>query len=86
MVFGGIDWAEAPHDACLLDEQGGVIDQLRIADSMVGVNQLQAVLARHADQSGEIVIGIELSHGLLVQALRAAGYTIYAINPMTASR
>jgi len=86
MVFVGIDWAEAHHDLCLLDEQGGVIDQLRIADSMEGVNQLQAVLARHAEQPGEIVIGIELSHGLLVQALRAAGYTIYAINPMAASR
>ena len=86
MVFVGIDWAEAHHDACLLDEQGGVVDQLRIADSIDGVSQLQAVLARHAEQPSEIVIGIEISHGLLVQTLRAAGYTIYAINPLAANR
>jgi hypothetical protein len=30
---------------------------------------------------GEVVIGIKTDRGLWVTALRAAGYTVYAINP-----
>ncbi len=30
MIFVGIDWAEAHHDVCVLDEQGGTLDGFRI--------------------------------------------------------
>jgi len=33
-----------------------------------------------------VVIGIETDRGLWVTALRAAGYTVYAINPRQVSR
>ncbi len=32
MVFLGIDWAEAHHDVCLLDEQGKVLGKRRVVD------------------------------------------------------
>ncbi len=42
--------------------------------------------ADHADDPGEVVVGIETDRGLWVQALIAAGYTVYAINPLSVSR
>ena len=43
-------------------------------------------MAEHAEGPAEVVIGIETPHGLMVRALQAAGYAIYAINPLAASR
>ena len=39
-----------------------------------------------ADDPGEVVIGIEVDRGLWVQALAAAGYQVYAINPLAVAR
>ena len=40
----------------------------------------------HASEPGEVVIGIETDRGLFVAALVAAGYQVFAVNPMSASR
>jgi transposase len=50
------------------------------------LTQLQSLIAEHADDPAEVVIGIETPHGLMVRALQAAGYAIYAVNPLAASR
>ncbi len=86
MIFVGIDWAEAHHDVCVLDEAGAVLAKRRIAEGLEGVRQLHALLADHAEDPGQIVVGIETDRGLLVGALLAAGYHLYAINPLAASR
>ena len=41
---------------------------------------------RHADDPGQVVIGIETDRGLFVAALVAAGYQVFAVNPMSTSR
>jgi transposase len=38
------------------------------------------------DDPSEVVVGIEIDRGLWVEALVAAGYQVYAINPMAVSR
>jgi transposase len=86
MVFVGIDWAEAHHDVCLLDEAGSVLAKRRLPDGLEGVRQLHALLAERADEPEQVIVGIETDHGLLVGAMVAAGYQIYAINPLAASR
>jgi len=86
MVLVGIDWSEKWHDVCLMDESGRVLSRRRVGDSLAGLSQLQALIAEHAADPAEAVIGIETPRGLMVQALRAAGYAIYAVNPMAASR
>jgi hypothetical protein len=86
MVLVGIDWSEKWHDVCVMDEDGRVLGRRRIDDSPAGLTQFQALIAEHAADPAEVVIGIETPRGLMVQALRAAGYTIYAVNPMAASR
>jgi transposase len=86
MVLIGIDWSEKWHDVCLMDESGRVLGRRRIDDSPVGLTQLQAMIAEHAADPADVVIGIEAAHGLMVRALQAAGYAIYAVNPLAASR
>jgi transposase len=86
MIFVGIDWAEAHHDVCVLDSDGDVLATRRIAEGLEGVARLHALLGEHADEADDVVIGIETDRGLLVTALLAAGYTVYAVNPLSASR
>ena len=86
MVLVGIDWSEKWHDVCLMAEDGRVLGRRRVEDSLAGLAQLQSLIAEHAADPAEVAIGIETPHGLMLRALRAAGYTIYAINPLAASR
>ena len=86
MIFVGDDWAEAQHDVCVLDEHGGQLAKRRLPEGPAGIGQLHALLAEHAVEPGEVVVGIETDRGLWVAALVEAGYEVYAINPLAASR
>lgn len=86
MVFLGVDWAEAHHDVCLLDEQGKLLGKRRVIDGLEGVRRLHELVAEHAEEPERVVVGIETDRGLLVRALLAAGYQVYAVNPLAVSR
>ncbi len=85
-IFVGIDWAEEHHDVCLLDREGAVLASRRIPDGLEGVALLHALLADHVMAPHEVIVGIETDRGLLVGALAGAGYSVFAINPLAASR
>jgi hypothetical protein len=85
VIYVGIDWAEAHHDVCVINEAGALVRRKRIPDGLDGVAQLHALVGEHGS-AADVVIGIETDRGLLVQALVAAGYEIYAINPFALSR
>jgi transposase len=86
MLWVGIDWSERWHDVAFMVDSGEVLNSFRIEDSPAGLTRLQALVAKLNVEPAEVVIGIETPHGLMPQALRAAGYTIYAVNPLEASR
>lgn len=86
MIFVGIDWAEAHHDICVLDSEGTVLATRRIPEGLEGVARLHALLDEHTEIPDDVIVGIETDRGLLVTALLAAGYLVYAINPLAASR
>ena len=86
MIFVGIDWAEAHHDVCVLDEGGGILAKGRVPYAVEGVARLHEMVASHAEEPTDVAVGIEIDRGLLVGALVAAGYRVYAVNPMAASR
>lgn len=89
MWFIGDDWAEAHHDVELQDESGRRLARRRLPEGIAGFGQLHALLAEHlpADATPEqVVVGIETDRGPWVQALLAAGYQVFAINPLSASR
>lgn len=88
MIFVGVDWAEEHHDVCVLSGEGQVLGRRRVLDSLAGVGELHALVAEHAgdDEPDQVVVGIEKDRGLIVTALVASGYQVYAINPMAAAR
>jgi transposase len=86
MLFLGVDWGERHHDLCLLDQDGSVLAARRIADGLAGVGELHALVAAHAEEPAQVVVGIETDRGLLVGALLVAGYQVYAVNPQVVSR
>ena len=89
MLFVGDDWAEAHHDVEVQDESGRRLARRRLPEGISGMAALHALLAEHlpaAAEPGEVVVGIETDRGAWVQALLAAGYQVYAINPLSVSR
>ena len=86
MIFVGVDWAEAHHDLVVMDSDGAVLARARVPEGIEGVARLHALLGEYADDPAEVVVGIELDRGLLVGALVAAGYEVFAINPMASAR
>jgi hypothetical protein len=66
MLFVGVDWGEAHHDLCLLDQDGTVLAARRIADGLAGVSELHTLVTTHAQDPGQVAVGIETDRGLLV--------------------
>jgi hypothetical protein len=85
-VSCGIDWAEAHHDVAIVDEQGAIICAERIGHDAAGLARLLELLALHDPAPESLEVAIETSRGLLVAGLRAAGRTVFAINPLAVSR
>jgi hypothetical protein len=86
VIFAGVDWAEAHHDVCVMDQDGRVLEQRRVAHSVAGIGELHALIAEHAEDGEPVAAGIETDRGLVVTALLAAGYQVYAVNPLASSR
>jgi transposase len=86
LIFMGIDWAEAHHDICLLDEAGRPLGKARVAEGLEGLRRIHELVVEHTDEAGTVIVGIETDRGLMVQGLVAAGYQVYAINPFAVSR
>jgi len=86
MIFLGVDWAEAHHDLCVLDEEGRVLGRRRIDTGVTGMADLHRLVGEHAEEPGEVAVGVEVDRGLLVSAVVASGYEVYAINPLSVSR
>ena len=69
-----------------MDEAGARLEARRLPEGLPGIGQLHDLIATHAEQAGEVIVGIEKDHGLWVGALLASGYQVYAINPMAVAR
>ena len=86
MIFVGDDWAEEHHDVYLMDEAGVRLAARRLPEGLAGIRTLHALIAGHADDPAQVMVGIETDRGLWVDALVATGYQVYAVNPMAAAR
>ncbi len=86
MIFAGVDWAGAHHDVHVQDEQGRRLAGGRLPDGVEGIARFHDLVAGHADEPGEVAVGIETDRGLFVAALLAAAYRVFAVNPMSVSR
>ncbi|MEV0158446.1 IS110 family transposase, partial [Micromonospora sp. NPDC050686] len=87
----GDDWAEDHHDVELMDAAGRRLAKARLPEGVAGMARLHAMIGEHLaedaeDAAGRVKVGIETDRGPWVQALIAAGYTVYAVNPLQAAR
>jgi transposase len=73
----GVDWAKDNHAVCVVDADGEPVEQVVIGNSKAGMAQLVALLDRHHVAG----VGIERPDGPVVDALLAAGQTVYVIAP-----
>jgi hypothetical protein len=88
-LFVGDDWAEDHHDVELMDAAGRVLARKRLPEGVAGMARLHELTGQHLGEDAEdpeVVIGIETDRGPWVAALVAAGYVVYAVNPLQASR
>ncbi|MGV1010727.1 MAG: IS110 family transposase [Dermatophilaceae bacterium] len=93
MLFVGDDWAEDHHDVEVMDETGRRLSKATLPEGIAGITRLHAMIAAQLDpdgdleaQAGQVRVGIETDRGPWVQALIAAGYQVYAVNPLQAAR
>jgi Transposase/Transposase IS116/IS110/IS902 family len=88
-LFVGDDWAEDHHDVEVMDEAGRVLAKGRLPEGVAGMAGLHALIGAHPGEDpdeAEVAVGTETDRGPWVGAMVAAGYTVYGVNPLTASR
>jgi len=84
VIFVGVDWAEAHHDVHVQDEDGRRLAGGRLPEGVDGVARFHDLVGGHAVEPAEVVVGIETDR--CGAALVAAGYLVFAVNPMSTSR
>jgi transposase/transposase IS116/IS110/IS902 family protein len=88
-LFVGDDWAEDHHDIEVMDAAGRVLARGRLPEGAAGMARLHAMIGERLGDDGEgaeVAVGIETDRGPWVAALVAAGYTVFGVNPLQASR
>ena len=89
VLFVGNDWAEAHHDVEIQQVDGTVLVCRRLPEGVAGLGVLHGLIGEHLGgdaEPGQVLVGIETDRGRWVQALIAAGYTVYPINPRQVAR
>lgn len=89
-VFVGDDWAEDHHDVEVMDSAGRVLAKGRLPEGIAGMTRFHALVAAQVGDADpdevDVIIGIETDRGPWVAALVAAGYRVFAVNPLQASQ
>ncbi|HEY0700540.1 MAG TPA: transposase [Micromonospora sp.] len=81
MLGVGIDWAEQFHLVALGSPDEGVSEVVRVEHTAPAVTALITRLGQLEPDPAEVRVVIETSHGMLVEALVDAGYTVLPVNP-----
>ena len=96
MLFVGDDWAEDHHDVEIVNEDGRRLVQRQLPEGLAGVSRLHALIAAAmpaqwaplgpGEAASRVKIAIETERGPWVASLVAAGYEVFAINPLSTAR
>ena len=96
MLFVGDDWAQDHHDVEIEDDAGRRLARQRVPEGLAGITQLHALIAGcmpaewadlpEGEAAGRVKVGIETERGPWVAALIAAGYEVFALNPLSVAR
>jgi transposase len=69
-----------------MDADGAKLALRRLPEGLAGIRGFHQLVAAHAEEPAQVVIGIETDRGLWVEALTAAGYRVFAVNPLGVAR
>ena len=69
-----------------MNDAGDRLASRRLPEGLAGIGRLHELIAEHAEDPAQVVIGIETDRGLWVDALIAAGYQVFAVNPLAVAR
>ncbi len=71
-----------------MDASGRVLARARLPEGTAGMARLHTMIGEQLGDAGgvEVAVGIETDRGLWVQALVAAGYQVFGINPLQTAR
>jgi transposase len=89
LLLVGDDWAEDHHDVEVQDETGRRLGKARLPEGIAGITQLHGLIGRFLPEDAgpeQVAVGIETDRGGWVQALVAAGYQVFAVNPLQVAR
>jgi transposase len=89
LLFVGDDWSEDFHDVEIQDDAGRKLAARRLPEGAAGIARLHELIAAHLGgdgDPGQVAVAIETDRGLWVQALAAAGYHVYGLNPKQVAR
>jgi transposase len=89
VLLVGDDWAEDHHDVELMDEAGRTLARARLPEGAAGMTRLHVMIGEQLGEDAgdaEVRVGIETDRGLWVQALAAAGYQVFGVNPLQVAR
>jgi transposase len=96
VLFIGDDWAQDHHDVEIVDEAGRRLARARLPDGLEGMSRLHSLIGEHqlpewadlepGEAASRVKVGIEADRGPWVAALLAAGYEVFAVNPMSVAR
>ena len=81
MLGVGVDWSEQFHLVALGRPEEGVVEQRRVEHTPAAVAGLVARIAVLEPDPAQVRVVIETRHGLLVEALLDAGFTVLPVNP-----
>lgn len=76
-VTAGVDWAKDDHAVCVIDGDGEPIERFTIIHNKAGLARLNKILDRYGVED----VGIERGDGPVVDALLAAGRTVFVVPP-----
>ena len=86
MLLVGIDWADAEHVYCLMDDAGTTLATGTIDHTAEGLERFMALVRARVLNPQDVLVALETSHGPLVGALLEQQFTVYAINPKAVDR
>jgi transposase len=76
-VSAGVDWAKDDYAVCVVDGDGEPLERVTLKYTKAGLRRLVELLDRHRVHA----VGIERPDGPIVDALLAAGPTVFVVPP-----
>lgn len=86
VVYCGIDWGEHQHDVAVVDARGELVAKRRIGDDIAGFAELCELLYRLCSDPARVHVALETDRGLMVRAVRGAGFRVFSVNPKSVDR